>query len=471
MVEWHLVLPLDHSPAEERWFAELQAKHPDLRMHWVGKTQIESELAANPHIARSYVPGSPQQLALEWLAHLNAEQAGLPRGVPDALERSAKLGRLLNEVDPDFEFEVTTGNDRQVIAVRPRDAGALARRPVQGALKFEVEPGSAEAEALENFMRYGAPLEAGDVGLVSVQLNGLPGGLGQLIPDDAPAAVSISQGPFEAIRGQVMLKRSGVVISRLPMSLVGVTKGPLGGFRAVARHDSGGLQIEMRVNPGGVSEPLSLESRLAGLAVHEALQIVGWASSLSDADAITLAFAEPVTELRLKGRPRLGPEQAEPHESINGIFELLSAMHRIEDACGIALPILEDLSAREARDLLAFDALVAGREVPWVPMEGTVEVPAGLVRKVVLSHVFPRMNLQGKSTGPAEVVLARTTFPFVKQIEMSTTDLLVVNAGALRKTLSTAPPSDSTAMIPVNLQADALTRCAMRIAQDEADSR
>ena len=56
VAEWTLMIPKDLTPAEIRWFEDLRAKYPGVRLDWWGKTKLQERLAANPDLAASSQP-------------------------------------------------------------------------------------------------------------------------------------------------------------------------------------------------------------------------------------------------------------------------------------------------------------------------------------------------------------------------------------------------------------------------------
>lgn len=53
---WVLMIPKDPTPAEIRWFRELQAAHPNTVLEWFGKTHLDDLLGKHPEIAKDYEP-------------------------------------------------------------------------------------------------------------------------------------------------------------------------------------------------------------------------------------------------------------------------------------------------------------------------------------------------------------------------------------------------------------------------------
>ena len=86
---WTLVVPIDPTPEELKWFEELGKTVP-FPLEWKGETWLDGELLLRPEIGRYFIQGKEHE-ALELLRELTKEDAALEKGVPSALERTRKL--------------------------------------------------------------------------------------------------------------------------------------------------------------------------------------------------------------------------------------------------------------------------------------------------------------------------------------------------------------------------------------------
>jgi hypothetical protein len=174
MVAWTFVLPLDPSPVEERWMHAKLDPMAGFPVAWMGRTHLEAAFAERPDLARAFLPGSAHQQALEWLSAHGHEEAGLATGVPDAVSRGRNMRQQLRVVDPDYDFDLDLHAGGTTIHVSPKDAQAMKRRPIAGALSVEAAAGTVEAEAIEGFQVYGAPLKLAGKNITGVSID-LPG--------------------------------------------------------------------------------------------------------------------------------------------------------------------------------------------------------------------------------------------------------------------------------------------------------
>lgn len=75
MVRWTLVLPLDLTPAEIRWFEETLASMARIPLQWAGRTQIESGLSEHRDLLRTLAPGSAERRALDLVTQYRTASA------------------------------------------------------------------------------------------------------------------------------------------------------------------------------------------------------------------------------------------------------------------------------------------------------------------------------------------------------------------------------------------------------------
>jgi tetratricopeptide (TPR) repeat protein len=61
MVAWTLVVPLDPSPAEDRWLRQVLAAETTAAVSWMGRTAIEAACAEHLDLARAFLPQSSER--------------------------------------------------------------------------------------------------------------------------------------------------------------------------------------------------------------------------------------------------------------------------------------------------------------------------------------------------------------------------------------------------------------------------
>jgi hypothetical protein len=196
---WSLVVPIDHNPEELEWFDSLRREYP-FPLTWHGRTWLDGQMAAFPDIHRYYIEDARDE-ALELLREFNAEQRGLGGGAMDAVARLDRLRTRLNELDPQYRFELITGpaeiamgtipeaamyTQRQsehgpvTIAVIPKYRDALRDRPIliTVGLSFpDTEVGQEAASRFRAFLDYGEATIVDEENVQEFDVEA-PGGLG-----------------------------------------------------------------------------------------------------------------------------------------------------------------------------------------------------------------------------------------------------------------------------------------------------
>lgn len=116
-VAWHLVVPIDPTPAEHEWFIELGRKYA-FPMSWEGFTWLNARMAERPFIAR-YFAGGESDRVVEMLTELTKEQAAVT-DIRVGMERLTALAARINEIDPYYRFDVSIRDGSAEISAHPR---------------------------------------------------------------------------------------------------------------------------------------------------------------------------------------------------------------------------------------------------------------------------------------------------------------------------------------------------------------
>lgn len=119
---WNLLVPIDPTPAEEKWFEALTTKYP-FPCDWFGLTWLDEKIAACPDIPRYFLGGTADEV-IRLLAQVGQEQAGLARGAPDAIDRLMCLMAQVNELNPFYRITMTSDGEQVTVSAAPRYEGA-----------------------------------------------------------------------------------------------------------------------------------------------------------------------------------------------------------------------------------------------------------------------------------------------------------------------------------------------------------
>jgi len=181
VAEWSLVLPLDPTPQNRKWFESLTGGE-SFRTSWIGLTEIDGWAAEMPRVADYYFNGDRDAVLALAKTFLDAthqditSEAGLRK-------RLSSIQETLDTIDPNyrFDFQVMSGsigdmptsapgrpglvmtafeeigNGKVVqIDVLAKHTAATALSPISGTVTFRPES-SEQEEELRKFIDYGEP--------------------------------------------------------------------------------------------------------------------------------------------------------------------------------------------------------------------------------------------------------------------------------------------------------------------------
>ncbi len=242
---WTLVVPIDPTPAEQRWFDSLGACLP-ARLEWLGKTWLEEQLARFPDIVR-YFSGAAEEV-VRILTEISREDA-LPDNAAGLAQRFAGEASRLNEIDPYYWFEFGIAADVVTVTAHPRYPDAPRDRPitVTATLQFDDSPDQQKArEALADFMKFGTPVTIPAPCTTGLVIDA-PAGLGGDFPDGTLALDgTFPPGSEQAATVLLRVPPQPPIRHMIHLDVTERSAGPAGGLRLLARDRSGLLTLEQR---------------------------------------------------------------------------------------------------------------------------------------------------------------------------------------------------------------------------------
>ncbi|MEU7990584.1 hypothetical protein AB0B56_37560 [Streptosporangium canum] len=281
---WTLVTPWNPTHERLEWLERLTAGS-GLRIGWMDRDHLDGMAAGHPALIAYYFGDGGERIQ-----HLMTQALQGGRGMPDpacvpvenllaaAIERYEGLAAALTDVDPfyRYEFEVREGrvaelpwdadmhrddltafvrylqlNERHYLVMRlvARAVESFQLRPITGSFSLQVPVDSAEQQAVEEFLHYGAPF--GDIDGTIIHTSGPPGlpsesGPGRL--SFMVAADAASDRPDLEVR---LIAADGAVLHTLDLVGVRASRGVDGPGIWLAGHDpSGLLHLQFLVNAG-----------------------------------------------------------------------------------------------------------------------------------------------------------------------------------------------------------------------------
>ncbi|MBM7460534.1 hypothetical protein [Rhodococcus coprophilus] len=145
---WTLVVPIDHTPEELKWFDSLKEKYDlECPIYWLGKDWLNKQMAEHPAIIRYFIDGANDEV-VRLLRELNQEQATF-ENLSSGLERLRNLANRLNEIDPYYKINISIIDGEVSLTHVPRWNGADQERPITFSMNFnfpDSEIGKLEAK-------------------------------------------------------------------------------------------------------------------------------------------------------------------------------------------------------------------------------------------------------------------------------------------------------------------------------------
>jgi len=210
-VRWALILPLDPSPSEERWFDGLRNEFAGISLQWYGRDWLDYQFASDESLRR-YVEGTDYAL-LQRAAELGQEQAALSRGVDDLVARMRTLHAQAQELSPGWRVDFTAAAGMTILRISERGSRESRSDLTIWSTIFDLQ--NSIPPAIESYYQLIQDLNAADVAVVGKYLeqlrspNGKSASAGlpseavfdvatssycQSVTDSAPELVQFSQG-------------------------------------------------------------------------------------------------------------------------------------------------------------------------------------------------------------------------------------------------------------------------------------
>jgi len=454
MIGWTLVLPLDLSPAEDRWFSESLSSQTSVPVDWIGRTQIEEALSGNRDLLRAFAPGSTERRAMDLLGEYNAETAAMSGGMVDGIDRLARLKSQIDLTDPGWAFDFKVADGNIDVALRPKDIESAKRTPISWALEYSAND-AAVTQQIQQFMRYGRPVQIPSENIVSFEAD-LPGNLTEVLRQHGrPPSVSLVKSDEEKawrLTQRVEAVRDGRVIGTLPVEWNDRSTGPLGGTWLSGRDRSGFLEVTMTSEPDRKGGGIEVRAPASDDVLPEdAVPVLRFLDLLRSGDHLRMiAPGYPPLELRITGDPA----------SDIGTFEdqiaIAEALARIQSAAGVHFPLPGSWEEKDGEAIYFWDQILSTGQVQWYWPGYSVNLPAETGAKLLQGAALPRVSMTGRSDKDPLIQLLRQDIQLQGQVRCEVTNMLVANPRTLRKLVNDLNPGTP---VPVPLAQDARTVC------------
>ena len=255
-VSWTLVVPIDPTPGELEWFQNLGSNYC-FPIKWNGRTWLDEKMSAFPDIRRYFLEGAKDEV-YELLREIKEENARITK-VQDAIGRLRTLRERLNEIDPYYRYEVSTGQfmagncplgvvfsagfgDVRV-DVFPKYAGATDDHPITGKVELAIEQGD---EVIQDALDYGLGATVPSRMIKSVEIYA-PSGLGGSFTEGEVKILPASSGLDEPVVFALDIMDGERLIVSCPLHLMERTVGLRGAVLA-GTDSTGWLHVRLKLD-------------------------------------------------------------------------------------------------------------------------------------------------------------------------------------------------------------------------------
>ena len=359
---WTLVVPIDPTPGEFTWFQKLGTGYA-FPTRWFGKTWLDEKMSAFPDIRRYFLEGAKDEVH-RLLREIREEQARVT-DVPDAVARFRTLRERLNEIDPHYRYETSTGptaanslptdvvfsvgfSDVRV-DVYPKYLGALKDRPVTINVTLFVGP---DHEVLQNALDYGLEVNIQPELVRSVTIDA-PSGLGCSLTEAEIHLMPTDNRLDEPVTLALDVMEGDRLLASCPIHLTEQTSG-LRGSVFTGTDSTGWLETRLTVNVE--ARDAAVEFRLAPRPILPSalLPLCRW-----------LGEWQPSHDLKIRwpGSFEMRGEIRTTFFEDGSLCRVVEALAYLQDRNVIYWEMPTSLTPEQARDIVTAATLLRGESI------------------------------------------------------------------------------------------------------------
>lgn len=365
---WHLVVPIDFTPDEQRWFEQLTL-NTNVQCQWLGKTWLDARMAANRCVARYFlsdVNDEIRQLAVLF----QQEQAALTNGVPDAANRLRVLKEQCDEIDPFYRVDLATDSASGSITARlsPRYPGATRDRPIRIDVALVVPDsaaGSAVRNAIQSAYDFGTGVNVPADFVTRVTVDAPVGLGGKWSSGSLLLSPAILHNVPELSVNLVVTRPDGTHLATLPLSGRAQTAGARG--TVINLTDASGMfNLTLSLDMVALVFRFNYKFELQPCLPSVGLPVFRFLSTFCAPNNVTLQMPDGT---------RLGtPSPIDKREAhfTDGFVESIQQMARVQDTTNVWFNFPNSLSATELQEMSVAYQLLNGNIVngTWVQFSG-----------------------------------------------------------------------------------------------------
>lgn len=205
---WTLIVPINHTPDEEKWFNGLKEKFGiECPIEWLGLDWLNLQMMEHPAIKRYFVDGTENEV-VQLLRELNNEHASLDGNLTSGLDRLQNLANRINELDPYYRIDISLVGGTTSVSHVPRWKGAEDESPISFGIKFkfpDTELGKSEAEKLRQSMDRGESVTVESQYVKITHASGAVG-ISDILGKSAKITIGSSLAPIEQeLAGRILI--------------------------------------------------------------------------------------------------------------------------------------------------------------------------------------------------------------------------------------------------------------------------
>ena len=361
--QWTLIVPIDPTPDEDAWFRKLGQDH-SFPIRWCGRTWLDEKMSKCPDIRRYYLEGTDNEI-VRLLRELNKEQAVLT-DVPDAIDRLGNLRKRLNEIDPHYRYELSTGPEaaserppsvafsvsfgHERVDVYPKYTGANIDRPITICASLSAGPG---LEEVRHALDYGSAVTVPSHLIGSVTVDA-PSGLGGTFHGGVIQIMSNSKTLTEPLTLELDVLDGDDLVSSCPVHVTRQEGGQRGTIH-FGSDISGWLDLRLTAN--AIDREFRIDFRLSPKPVLPSLLVplCRWLSAL-----------QPPHELRIRwpNGPELKSAIAEDY-ALGQLSNVVEALAYLQDNSNRYWEMLPSLIDEKGHLILEAARLLRGETLEF----------------------------------------------------------------------------------------------------------
>lgn len=371
---WTLVIPIDPTPKELKWFDKLKAEYP-FPLQWWGQTWLDRQMAERPHIPRYFIEGAADEV-IDIFLRLRDDETGLARGLEDVVSRVEGWVRRLNDIDPFWAFMISRSPEGiYTVTPTPKYRGAEKDRPIL--IHFEsrfptTEEGQRALDQLQTAIDFGRPAIVPKEYVTALTIDA-PAGLGGTLQSD----IAIASAEETAASGALTLLaylEDGSVLGSLPLRITERTQG-VAGIELTACDLSKGLRMRMRLRGDSIELASDFRFRVpAGALPVEVAPTVRFITHVHPPNRIGFRFDGSVKDAALSQQLEVSP--------MSSLWaDVLEALARIQTSSHVYFPVPDELTEKDALKVFEVDQLLRGEPIAmtWGRMVTTLVVGEPMV--------------------------------------------------------------------------------------------